>query len=151
MKLLRSLVFRIINIRLEVHEHREADGVAECERVHRVQPILHDNVRCIQLLDAVTLVSVKCTVFVRVATIADGELVLVPLVVAGRMLRGCRGVVVLVLLLREASFVFLGRVEVRSVISIALIAYCLRNCPGVGVTDIGLVLFLVDNAVQVKI
>ena len=150
-KLLQSLVFRIICIRLEVHQYREADGVAECEGVHRVQPILHDNVRRIQLLNAVTLVSVKCTVFVCVAAIADSELVLVPLMVARRMVRGCRGVVVLVLLLRIGSFVFLGRVEVWSVISIALIADCLRNCPGVGVTDLGLVFFLVDYAVKVKI
>ena len=85
MKLLRSLVFRIISIRLQVHEYRKADGVTKCEGVHRVQPILHDYVRCIQLLDAVTLVSIKCTVFVRVATIAYGQLVLVSIVVAGRI------------------------------------------------------------------
>jgi hypothetical protein len=84
-KLLRSLVFRIITIRLQVHEDREADSVAECEGVHRVQPILHDHVWCIQLLDAVTLIFIKRTVFVRVTTIANGELVLVPLLVAGRM------------------------------------------------------------------
>jgi hypothetical protein len=64
-------------------------------------------VRCIQLFDAITLVSIKRTVFVHVATIADCELVLVPLLVAGRMVRGCRAVVLLVLL-REGSFVFVS-------------------------------------------